>query len=124
MQSSPKSRRISRWLTWLDLFEEAWHQQLPPCLETFLQKVLVDQLGIDAAARQVLLEELIKIDLEYRWRRVELEPEIAWRLEDYALRYPDLGCEGHFPLDLIGEEYRARRRWGDRPGHQEYVARF
>jgi WD40 repeat protein/serine/threonine protein kinase len=27
-------------------------------------------------------------------------------------------------LDLIAEEYRVRRRWGDRPAHEDYLRRF
>lgn len=122
MEPPQPSRRLSRWLIWLELFEEAWQQRLPPCLDSFLQQVLVEQPALDADARRVLLEELIKIDLEYRWRQAE--PEAAWCLEVYASRYPELGGWDRLPLDLIGEEYRARQRWGDRPTHQEYVARF
>ncbi len=46
------------------------------------------------------------------------------RLEDYARRLPRLGPLRRLPLDLICEEYRVRQRWGDRPNHAEYAARF
>src|SRR5262249_3471563 len=45
-------------------------------------------------------------------------------LEDYVRSLPQLGPPAQLPVDLIIEEYRVRHRWGDRPGHAEYAARF
>ncbi len=45
-------------------------------------------------------------------------------LEDYLARYPELGPAERLSPALIGEEYRVRRRWGDRPGAAGYAARF
>ncbi|HLJ97495.1 MAG TPA: protein kinase [Gemmataceae bacterium] len=121
----------------IDEFEEAWQSGTPPSLEAFLVAPRAggtearDQpsSSLDASARHVLLEELIKIDLEYRWRRAGgkrgkgsdgSEP----RLEDYAARYPELGPLLQMPLGLIEEEYRVRRQWGDAPSPDEYCARF
>ena len=36
----------------------------------------------------------------------------------------ELGPLDRLPVDLIGEEYRVRHRFGDRPGHDEYFERF
>ncbi len=68
-----------------------------------------------------MLFELICIDLEFRWRN-----STAGRrtLEDYLERFPKLISLDRLPVDLIGEEYRARRRWGDRPSHDEFLSRF
>jgi eukaryotic-like serine/threonine-protein kinase len=49
---------------------------------------------------------------------------MALRLEAYAGRLPILGPPAQVPLDLIAEEYRVRRRFGDAPDVQEYFARF
>ncbi len=38
--------------------------------------------------------------------------------------FPELGTLDRIPLKLIGEEYRVRHRWGDRPSHAEFLARF
>src|SRR5262249_38269130 len=36
----------------------------------------------------------------------------------------ELGTIEQLSLQLIGEEYWARVRWGDRPNHEHYAARF
>jgi tRNA A-37 threonylcarbamoyl transferase component Bud32 len=104
----------------LDEFDLAWQRECPPAIEAFLPARL--------AGRKSLLHELIKIDLEYRWRGRRAGPAGALparpRLEDYVARLPRLGALHRLPLDLIGEEYRVRQRWGDRPGCSEYAARF
>src|SRR5690606_14167952 len=99
----------------------------------------------DAAQRRQILEELIKIDLEYRWRRrrrrkaterhlstLHEKTKAAKRrslpfrphLEDYVRLFPELGGLADLPLDMILEEYRVRRRWGDKPEPEIYLARF
>ena len=45
-------------------------------------------------------------------------------MEGYAAKFPELGPLDELPLELIGEEYRVRRRWGDRPTHAEFLSRF
>jgi serine/threonine-protein kinase len=118
----------------LDRFEEAWQSGAPPRLEQFLPGA-ADGKGDAAAGRQVLAE-LVKIDLDNRWRRATVAatvgpapalqdtlPERPY-LDDYLERFPGLGPREQLPLDLIQEEYRARHCWGDRPGHAEYSARF
>ena len=103
----------------LDRFDEAWQGRKAPAIEKFLPA--------GRAGRGRALHELIKIDLEYRWSRnaaggdrLPAKP----RLEDYAARLPELGPMHRLPLDLVGEEYRVRQRWGDRPAHAQYAGRF
>jgi uncharacterized protein (TIGR03067 family) len=98
-------------------FDQAWQGGAPPRIETFWTP----------AAGTPLLTELVKIDLERRWRRPGAGPAdlpARPRLEDYVARYPQLGPIGQIELPLIEEEYRVRRCWGDQPGHAEYQARF
>ena len=45
-------------------------------------------------------------------------------LESYAAKFPELGSLDRLPIELIGEEYRVRRVWGDRPEHAEFFSRF
>ena len=52
------------------------------------------------------MQELIKIDLEYRWRPSARAAD-RLRLEDYVRKYPALGALRELPTDLLGEEYRA-----------------
>jgi tRNA A-37 threonylcarbamoyl transferase component Bud32 len=109
----------------LDRFDLAWQEGPPPAIEKFLTAGRVGQ--------RRLLHELVKIDLEYRWRRPCSDPPGPSEngplpprplLEDYVKRHARLGPRGQLPLALIAEEYRVRQRWGDRPGHAEYAGRF
>jgi serine/threonine protein kinase/tetratricopeptide (TPR) repeat protein len=111
----------------VDDFEKAWRSDTPPRIEDFLPP------PDDPQALRQLLVELVKTDLEYRWRRApedqtqdqsssSLPPRP--RLEDYLARYPNLGPVDRLPVELIAEEYRVRHCWGDRPDAAEYRARF
>jgi serine/threonine protein kinase len=66
--------------------------------------------------RAPALQELIKADLEFRWRRGQ-----GTCLESYLERFPELGPP---PPPLIYEEYRARQCHGDRLPLADYEARF
>jgi serine/threonine protein kinase/Tfp pilus assembly protein PilF len=131
----------------VDDFEEAWQGGSVPFLSDFLPPLSADGSVPDERARRQLLEELIKVDLEYRWRRaramlestpVDTRSEEAETrspanpgglprrplLEDYVARFSELGSLRELSVELIGEEYRVRRQWGDRPDHTEYLTRF
>lgn len=69
--------------------------------------------------RPVALHELIKTDLEIRWRNAQ-----PARLEDYLQRFPELGPPDGLPVALVYEEYRVRTLYGDKPGLDAYQARF
>jgi hypothetical protein len=124
----------------VEQFETAWRgaNACLPEIERFLPQG-------DHGLRREVLAELIPIDLEYRWRRAgkagqSPRPETPrpnghapstsqaqprpWLLDDYLARYPELGSVARAPLDLVGHEYRVRCRWGDRPTHEEFLARF
>ncbi|OAI53137.1 hypothetical protein AYO44_16265 [Planctomycetaceae bacterium SCGC AG-212-F19] len=103
-------------------FDQAWQCGPPPQIEAFLPPLPAGAAGPAGPTRRMLLEELIKIDLECRWRAAPVGA--GPRLEEYVARYPELGRVEHLPLDLITEEYRARQRWGDRPGHAAFRVRF
>lgn len=95
----------------VDQFEQAWRNGTAPDLATFLPT---------GAERQRVLEELVKIDLEYRWRTSPTRPLV----EDYLRLHPELGTSDRVPVGLVEEEYRVRQRWGDRPAIAEYTRRF
>jgi serine/threonine protein kinase len=69
--------------------------------------------------RPVALQELIKTDLEIRWRHRQ-----NVSLESYLARFPELGSAASLPAALIYEEYRARQLYGDRPPLDGYRGRF
>jgi serine/threonine-protein kinase len=123
----------------LDQFEEAWRSGPAPRLEAYLPPT-------NHAMRRHVLEGLIKIDLNYRWSQAARSTagRIDWsaprqddaaapslgsasqqyRLEDYVQRFPELGRLDQVGLELVQEEYWVRCRWGDRPSHADYLARF
>lgn len=111
----------------LERFEKAWRSNpTAPNISDFLTACVGDTIG-----RQRLLHELILVDLEYRWRRSGREARPGadsdpspWLLDDYAAEFLELWPVEQLPIELIAEEYRARRRWGDRPAHDDYFARF
>ena len=80
--------------------------------------------------RRNLLIELIAVDLEFRWCRAAANrsssptPTISLVLDVYVDQFEELGSLDDLPLELIGEEYLVRHRWGDHPTHSEFLQRF
>ena len=93
-------------------FREAWKAGQPPTLADFLPE------GAPALRRLVLLE-LIKIDLEYRWSR----GESVQTVDDYLAAFPEL-ARGGPPSDLLYEEYHIRKRAGDSVQASDYLSRY
>jgi serine/threonine protein kinase len=107
----------------LERFEEAWQGGTLPRIEDFA--VAIAAASADGSVRRESLEELVKIDLQYRWSQPAGQAApLRWRLEDYVARYQELGRLEQLSCALIGEEYRVRHWWGDRPAIAEYEARF
>lgn len=111
-------------------FEEAWRKGQIPEIGEHLGTA---PLAADPATRRRLLNELVLLDLEYRWRRVakqsaaETPDEHSMkplRLADYQERYPEFGPLEQLPDDVLAEEYRVRKLAGDQPRHEEYLEQF
>jgi tRNA A-37 threonylcarbamoyl transferase component Bud32 len=103
-------------------FEQAWQRNELPAIADYLDRPC--RLGSSERAR--LLNELICVDLEFRWRGRSgnlCSPE-PLTLDRYAENILGLGPSEQWPLELIAEEYRVRQRWGDRPTHANFVRRF
>src|SRR5665213_14698 len=94
-------------------FLQAWESRAePPNLAAFLPE------GPPALRRLVLLE-LIKVDLDYRWSRQQ-----AVRIvDDYFAAFPELTADGP-PCDLLYEEYHIRKRAGDSVQPSDYLQRY
>ena len=116
----------------IDQFRAAWQSDRPPDIESFISSQSPDR---PADKRTKLLLQLVAIDLEFWWRQSKesgLQPSAIPaagfsrrpRIEEYLARFPELTNGGFAPLSLLIEEYRVRRRWGDQPGQDEYLARF
>ncbi len=85
----------------------------PPALGSFLP-------AEPAELRRLILTELIKVDLEYRWQQHHLPKTI----EEYLTEFPELAVGGSISPDLIYEEYHVRRQTSDPPDPREYLRRF
>jgi tetratricopeptide (TPR) repeat protein len=122
-------------------FEDAWQGDRPPKVAAFLQTRLGSGPHLDPPVYQRLLEELVKIDLECRWRHAgqsaadsNSDSDSAFSsptvlaqgplLDLYLRTCPQLGPAERLSCELIAEEYRVRQRWGDRPTQAEYLVRF
>jgi hypothetical protein len=79
-----------------------------------------------------LLNELIRIDIEFKWKTAQKNTAFNTKplvdchrfVDDYWSLYKEEGIRSEIPLDLVEEEYRVRQLWGDRPKHNEYTSRF
>jgi hypothetical protein len=99
-------------------FEEAWRLHGPCEIDDYLGHPFERA----SPGRDRLLVELICVDLEFRWRSPgAVEPAM---LGDYVEQFPELISLDRLPLELIGEEYRVRHRWGDGPSPAEFMSRF
>lgn len=139
---APKA--VSSWKRLDDLcarFEAAWKAHEQPQIEDYLA---VESPPDESPPARDLLIELVKIDIECRWRAAnarsghpiesQIEETLALGstdtscglplLEEYVQRFDELGPFVELPDELIAAEYRVRHCWGDRPGHNEYLARF
>lgn len=100
---------LERYLTG---FLDAWERDAaPPDLWQFLPA--------ETALRKLTLVELIKIDLEYRWR-VHRFPKV---LDEYCREFPDLAKDG-IPPDLVYEEFHIRNQSGDEVSATDYLRAF
>ncbi len=101
-------------------FEQAWRREGPREIADFLDGPLrTGSTGATPVARRADLHRpgISLAGLASRLRN-------AITLEDYVAKFPELGPLDRLPLELIGEEYRVRHRWGDRPSHAEFLSRF
>ncbi len=87
----------------------AWAQSVPN-LADFIPDVPLP-------LRSLVLVELVKTDLAYRWQK-----GLGQRVEAYQVQYPELGAE--LPCDLILQEYYVRTQHDPQVTVQEYYERF
>ncbi len=106
-----------------DEFDLAWRQQPPDAAEDirehFRGLLAADASVLDASGRATLLDELIKLDLEFRWRSTAAG-RAKWHVRDYVGQFPELK-DGPRTVPLLAEEYRVRWQWGDRPARPRFV---
>ncbi|MGQ0635854.1 MAG: serine/threonine-protein kinase [Planctomycetaceae bacterium] len=96
----------------VESFLRAWENAPePPALGGFLP-------DDPPAVRRLTLVELIKVDLECRWRG----RRAPRTLEEYLAEFPELAAD--LPADLVYEEFHVRRQAGDAVQAAHYLARF
>ncbi len=96
----------------LDRFAAAWNATgQPPGLRDFLPR--------DGGDPWLALLELIKLDMEYRWKA-----EIPLRVEEYLREHGELFAGRAAPLELVVEELHLRRKHQRTFDPQTYRARF
>jgi WD40 repeat protein len=111
----------------VERYEDAWEEETPPDIRVFAQRAVQEgAITEDAATLRTLVIELIRVDLEYRWREWTSKPGAAsdLLLEAYARKLPLLGPSDAWPQELIVAEYKARKRWGDNPDLAATLSRF
>ncbi|APB35024.1 serine/threonine protein kinase [Gloeomargarita lithophora Alchichica-D10] len=87
----------------------AWEQSVPD-LRDFVPDVAL-------ALQSLVLVELVKTDLAYRWQK-----GLGQLLEAYQTQYPELGAE--LPCDLILHEYYVRTKHDPQVSVEDYYERF
>ncbi|HEV2970710.1 MAG TPA: serine/threonine-protein kinase [Pirellulales bacterium] len=98
----------------VDLLIGAWESpDRPPTLSKFLPDQPLEM-------RRLVLTELIKVDLEYRWQQHNLPKTV----EEYLAEFPELAEAGKVPCDLIYEEFHIRRQLPQAPDPADYLRRF
>jgi serine/threonine protein kinase len=108
------------------LTREQW-DQLQRCADRFEQACreshwidLHQFLPTDGAHfRLMTLAELIKTELEHRWKR-----HLPILLEHYLEKFPELNQAPQLWPGLLYEEYRVRTQFGDKPSVEDYRRRF
>jgi serine/threonine protein kinase len=94
-------------------FVDEWEaRKAPPSIAEFLPA--------DTSLRRVVLVELIKSDLEYRW----VQYNVPKRIHEYRTEFAELSDHRGVPADLIYEEFLVRRASGLQVDPREYLEEF
>ncbi len=97
----------------LDAFCQAWDGAAEP-------PEIADFVGdYEPAVRRLILLELIKVDLEYRWN----QPKQVQEMESYIESWPELRVGG-VPAELLYEDIFQRRQHGEQVDINDYSERF
>jgi len=124
-----------------DDFEACWRAGTPPSVREFFERHSRGDDPLIAAQRGRFLVNLIKIDLDYRWRKCPHRDPRELReasttasttvdrvdrrlLESYLDEFSDVSIEDSGILELVTQEFRVRHQTGDRPKIEAYTQRF
>ncbi len=94
--------------------EAAWRSAGdPPQLDRFLP---VEPAGL----RALVARELVKVDLEQRWKRGASPRLLEW----YAAEFPEICIGGQVPIEMVYDEYHARAAASEESAARDCLARF
>ncbi len=94
----------------IEAFCQAWDREPAPAIRPLLPT--------DEPLRRLALLELVKVDLEYRWQH-----GLGKRLAEYLDEFPELATP-RLPVELIVEEFQARRQAGETLVAEDYLAEY
>jgi serine/threonine protein kinase/Tfp pilus assembly protein PilF len=96
----------------IEAFEQSYTRDGRADLTTFLPET-------DHPHYLSVLRELVRVDIEYTWRRGSRR-----QTEEYLVAFPALGSDPAGLCAVAFEEYRQRQRAGEQPSPVEYRQRF
>lgn len=98
----------------LDAFFQSWESAPPPpSIDGFVK-------DFDADVRRLVLPELVKVDLEYRWKDSSLVKPIS----EYFDTWPELAVDASVVAELLQEEMLQRRQGGEEVKIEEYIEQY
>ncbi len=116
--ANPKSDAWDGIAEAIDKFSDAWEMHLAgKDREPELSEWLPTE---ETEAYPLALQELVKVDLEQRWRNGRSPRKV----ETYAQHFPDLGPLEQLPVELIYEELQVRMQAGEEVTEREIHRRF
>jgi len=101
----------------VDALSAAWEKHISAA---GAEPKLADFLSGDEQLKSLVLPELIKADLEYRWQH-DRSPQ---KLEAYEAEFSLRDSAGELPLELIHEELQVRMQAGREVSEEEIHERF
>jgi WD40 repeat protein/DNA-directed RNA polymerase subunit RPC12/RpoP len=122
----------SEGFAWLDelilRFDRAWQSGQRPRIADYLSP---SGMNVSPELRRRLLVELVMIDMDARWREASVMPAGKVKgnvdrptVEHYLTQFPELGVLADVPTALVANEYRLRRRAGQKPSVIDFEHRF
>lgn len=118
-------------------FEAACQSDSPPTLQDYWARATMAGVADSVDQRRALLQEMIALDLEYRWKRKTTAlpddqtllhggaAEAIPQLEDYqSLLESQFGPMPAWPVSLILDECRIQQRYAELPNASAYQQRF
>lgn len=126
-----KGRRSVDFRQRREQFDRAWQGTKTPAIERFVPSP--ETAASFGYTRRQLLAELVEIDIECRWKAGfprshfdstdDVLPSKP-RVEDYLVRFPELGTVDDLPVEVVIQEYKARHKSGEPVDHEEFLSRF